>query len=393
MRMRKKKNLLPRMERCEDILVRDPFQMRGHWRERFRPDCELRLEIGCGKGRFTVETAAAEPDVFFVAVERVPDAMVIAMERAKGLGLTNVAFVCGDAAQLEEMFAPGEVDRIYINFCDPWPSKRHAKRRLTFVKFLLSYRNVLSEGGQIHFKTDNRPLFDFSLTQFPKAGFTLSEVTNDLHANGTCGVMTDYEAKFSAEGVPINRCVGTMGELPVKNMEEELEDTLSKWEIHPVEEDEYEEVLALQKGNQDFFDSIHSGAFGVEEVAESIRELPPNTRPEQKHYLGLWHQEKLAAVLDYVEGYPEEDMLWIGFFMVRAELHRTGTGRTLIHGFQTAAQAQGFRSIQLGCNVENTDGRAFWTAMGFRSLRMARDLNRPEREVEVMEYLCPSVEK
>ncbi len=388
MRMRKKKNLIPRMERCEALLVRDPFALRGHWRDRFRPGCELRLELGCGKGRFTVETAAQEPDVCFVALERVPDAMIIAMERAKERGLTNVVFVCGDAAQLEDMFAPGEVDRVYINFCDPWPSKRHAKRRLTFVKFLMSYRNILRAGGQIHFKTDNRPLFDFSLTQFPKAGFALSQVTNDLHANGVQGVMTDYEAKFSAEGVPINRCVGTMTDLPPKTMETALEDSLPKWDIHPVSEEEYEEVLRLQKSNQAFFDAIHSGPFGVEEVAASVQALPPNTPPERKHYLGLWHQERLTAVLDYAEDYPQDGVLWIGFFMVQADQHRTGTGRTLIQGFQTAAQGQGFHRIQLSCNVENESGRSFWTAMGFHSLRMAHDLNRPERRVEVMEYLC-----
>lgn len=385
MRMRKKKNLIPRMERCEEILVRDPFALRGHWRERFHSDCELRLEIGCGKGRFTVETAAREPDVFFVAVEKVPDAMVIAMERARERNLRNVAFVCGDAAQLEEMFAPGEVDRIYINFCDPWPSKRHAKRRLTYVNFLRSYRSVLRPAGQIHFKTDNRPLFDFSLTQFPKAGFELSEVTNDLHANGTCGVMTDYEAKFSAEGVPINRCVGTMVELPPKTMEEEFEDTLPKWEIRPVEEEDLDEVLALQKGNQDFFDTIHSGEFGRTELEESISELPPNTRPEQKHYLGLWHREELQAVLEYVEGYPEEGTLWIGFFMVDKERQRSGVGRTLIRAFEAAARRQE-KDIQLGCNVENEKGRAFWEAMGFTPLREACQLDHPERKVTVMEW-------
>lgn len=214
MRMRKKKNLGPRMERCSDIWVRDPYAWKGKWRELFHAGCQLRLEIGCGKGRFTAETAASEPDVLFIAVEKVPDAMVIAMERVKALGLTNVRFVCDDAARLSDMFTPGEVDRMYINFCDPWPSNRHAKRRLTHVDFLRSYRDVLREGGQIHFKTDNRPLFDFSLTQFPLAGYQLSEVTYDLHADGIRGVMTDYEEKFHQQGVPINRCVATMAELP-----------------------------------------------------------------------------------------------------------------------------------------------------------------------------------
>lgn len=210
MRMRKKKNLVPRMERCGDRLIQDPYARRGHWRDLMPDTRELRLELGCGKGRFTAETAAAEPDVLFIAVERVPDAMVVAMERCVNAGLTNVYFIDANADQLPYFFAPGEVDRIYINFCDPWPSKRHAKRRLTHGNFLKLYRQVLKMGGQIHFKTDNQPLFEFSVEEIPSFGFTLSEVTRNLHENGPVGVMTDYEAKFHQQGMPINRLVGTM---------------------------------------------------------------------------------------------------------------------------------------------------------------------------------------
>ena len=222
MRMRKKPNLIPRMERCAAVLIRDPEEYRGRWRELMPQAAQLRLELGCGKGRFTAETAAAEPDVLFIAVERVPDAMVIAMERVTAMGLRNVFFVDGDAALLPNYFEPGEVERIYINFCDPWPTNRHAKRRLTHENFLLLYRRVLREGGQIHFKTDNRDLFEWSLFQFPRTGYTLSEVTRDLHAGGVCGVMTDYEEKFHNLGTPINRCVATVGELPPR--EEPAED-------------------------------------------------------------------------------------------------------------------------------------------------------------------------
>ena len=214
MRMRKKPNLIPRMERCAAYQEKDPAQWRGRWREKLSPDCELRLELGCGKGRFTCETAAAEPDVLFVAVERVPDAMVIAMERAKAMELRNVFFIDADVAKLKEYFAPDEVERIYINFCDPWPTNRHAKRRLTHENFLKLYRDVLRTGGQIHFKTDNRDLFEWSLFQFPRAGYELGEVTRDLHAEGIRGVMTDYEEKFHNLGTPINRCVGTKQDRP-----------------------------------------------------------------------------------------------------------------------------------------------------------------------------------
>lgn len=208
------------MERCAAVQVLDPASHKGSWRE-LMPECTaLWLELGCGKGRFTAETAADHPDVLFIAVERVPDAMVIAMERVSAMGLSNVFFVDADAARLADYFAPGEVNRIYVNFCDPWPTKRHAKRRLTHVGFLRLYRSILGERGQIHFKTDNVDLFEWSLTQFPEAGFMLSEVTRDLHANGIAGVMTDYEEKFHNQGMPINRCVGTMGDLPPQKDEE-----------------------------------------------------------------------------------------------------------------------------------------------------------------------------
>ena len=212
MRMRKKKNLIPRMERCGDRLIRNPYDRPGHWRELMPQARELHLELGCGKGRFTAGTAAAEPDVLFLAVEMVPDAMVVAMERCVSAGLNNVWFISANADQLPYFFAPGEVDRIYINFCDPWPSGRHAKRRLTHGNFLKLYRQVLTMGGQIHFKTDNQPLFEFSVEELPQFGFQLSEITRNLHENGPVGVMTDYEAKFYGLGQPINRCVGTMTE-------------------------------------------------------------------------------------------------------------------------------------------------------------------------------------
>ena len=247
MRMRKKKNLIPRMEACGTLLVDDPAAEKGRWRER-KPDAvRLRLELGCGKGRFTAETAAAHPEDLYVAVERVPDAMVIAMERCQALGLTNVFFIDGDAGALDQYFAPGEVDLIYINFCDPWPSVKHSRRRLTHEGFLRGYRKVLREGGQIHFKTDNRDLFEWSLFQFPKAGFALSEVTRNLHEHGVQGVMTDYEEKFHALGTPINRCVGTMEALPDVPFEEMLRRRVPGWSIRAAVPEDLPALLALSK--------------------------------------------------------------------------------------------------------------------------------------------------
>ena len=226
MRMRKKKNLAPRMERCEDCWIREPKALRGNWKSLYPEAKELHVEIGCGKGRFTAEMAKTHPDILFVAIERVLDAMVVAMERVEKAELRNVYFIGVDARQLPEIFEKEEVDSIYLNFSDPWPGTRHAKRRLTHHNFLLLYREVLKSGGTIQIKTDNVPLFDFSLTEIPQYGFTLSELTRDLHKDGPVGVMTDYEQKFYEQGLPINRCVATMipWEIPAELAEHRVKD-------------------------------------------------------------------------------------------------------------------------------------------------------------------------
>ena len=212
MRMRKKPNLIPRMERCAQVQIKDPKALKGMWRESFADYKKLWLELGCGKGRFTAGTAQANPDSMLIAVEKVPDAMVTAMERVCDAGIENIRFIDMDALELGEVFDNAEVGRIFINFCDPWPKSRDAKHRLTFPGFLRLYADVLPLGGEIHFKTDNTPLFSWSLEQFENEGWALSEKTNDLHANGPVGVMTDYEAKFHAQGFPINRVVAAKTE-------------------------------------------------------------------------------------------------------------------------------------------------------------------------------------
>ena len=209
MRMRKKPNLEPRMEKCAELLISEPAGLKGKWRESFPFAERVCLELGCGKGRFTVGTAQAEPSTLLLALERVPSAMVIAMERARGSGAENIRFIDADAAGLGEMFADAELERIYINFCDPWPKSRDAKFRLTSPFFLRFYCDILPVGGQIHFKTDNAPLFSWSIGQLRAEGWELSEITNDLHCHGVVGVMTDYEQKFCAEGMKINRLVAT----------------------------------------------------------------------------------------------------------------------------------------------------------------------------------------
>ena len=208
--MRKKPNLGPRMERCEAVLIKEPVEMKGKWLENTPGYNEVYLEIGCGKGKFTAETAQTIPEKLMVAVERVPDAMVIGMERVTDGGIENVRFIDFDASKLCDIFADGEVSRIYLNFSDPWPSRRHEKRRLTAEGFLNIYKKIMAPGAEIHFKTDNQGLFEFSVKEFERCGFTLSEVTRDLHANGPVGIMTDYEKKFYEQGMKINRCVAAV---------------------------------------------------------------------------------------------------------------------------------------------------------------------------------------
>ena len=203
MRMRKKPNLIPRMNACADIWIQEPEAFRGRWRELY--DGALHLEVGCGKGKFTAELAALHPEILLVAMERVPETMVMAMEKVKLAGLKNVFFVGEDVARVEEIFAPGEVERLYINFCDPWPHKKHAPRRLTHEIFLKKYQSILAPGGAIHFKTDNEGLFQFSQEQLTACGFRLENVTDDLHQDGPVGIMTGYEEKFYAQGVKIHR--------------------------------------------------------------------------------------------------------------------------------------------------------------------------------------------
>ena len=207
MRMRKKPNLDARMLNCADLQEKSPEENRGRWHVKYPDFQKICLEIGCGKGRFTIETAKNNPEILLVAIETVQSAMVMAMERAVKEGLKNIVFIDTDAAKLRELFAPGEVDRIYINFCDPWPKSRDAKFRLTAPAFLRSYADLLPCGGELQFKTDNTPLFDWSEDVFRKEGWRLKECSRDLHENGPAGVMTDYEAKFYSEGIKIKRLV------------------------------------------------------------------------------------------------------------------------------------------------------------------------------------------
>jgi len=204
--MRRKPKLDSRIDKCAHLLVAEPEELRGHWLDEFGFS-ELHIELGCGKGLFTVETAKSKPDVLLVGLEKISNVLVIALERSEQEELHNVRFINRLADDLAVFFAAGEVSRIYINFCDPWPANRHKKRRLTEQRFLGLYKQVLHPEGEICLKTDDLPLFDFSLSEFERCGLIVSETVRNLHENEPVGIMTDYEVKFHESGMPIFRCV------------------------------------------------------------------------------------------------------------------------------------------------------------------------------------------
>lgn len=206
MRMRKKKNARQRIEKCGKLCVSNPQDYKGKWKTVFENENPIRAEIGCGKGAFVVGMAKAHPQINFIAIEVCLDVMVLAAEKALEAGVENVRFINGDARLLTEFFDDGECDRIYLNFSDPWPKSGHSKRRLTYKDFLQLYRKVLKAEGEIHFKTDNMRLFEFSIESLSQNGYKLKNVSLDLHNSGFEGnVMTEYEARFSALGQPIYR--------------------------------------------------------------------------------------------------------------------------------------------------------------------------------------------
>ena len=211
MRMRKKKHAEERIEACSDILMKleDGKLSDEDYIKRER----LHLEIGCGKGSFICETAKRNPLISYIAVEKIGNVAVTALERAKADGITNIRFVIGDASGICEALGEASVERLYLNFSDPWPKKGYAKRRLTHRGFLEKYKRILKSNGAIFFKTDNRPLFDFSLEEFKESGFRLEAVTNNLHASEYAkdNIMTEYEANFSSQGIQINRVEAYLG--------------------------------------------------------------------------------------------------------------------------------------------------------------------------------------
>lgn len=192
--------------------VKNPENLSGKWREYFnKPEnSKLHIEIGMGKGKFIQEMALTNPDISYVGIEKFSSVLIRALEKRELLESDNLYFIRFDAENITSIFAENEVDRIYLNFSDPWPKDRHAKRRLTSVQFLERYKKILSKDGEVMFKTDNKDLFDFSLEQAKLAEWNIIEYTYDLHNNSKMNkgnIMTEYEEKFSSKGTPICKMI------------------------------------------------------------------------------------------------------------------------------------------------------------------------------------------
>lgn len=207
MRMRKKKHREDRIENCKEYQIENLEAFREDPCSVFPNPGPIHIEIGCGKGKFITQMGQKYPNINFVAIEKCPDVILMAMEKVKEAGLTNVKFIIGDAKILSDSMKDHSFERLYLNFSDPWKKSGQKKRRLTYRDFLAIYERILIPGGELHFKTDNRKLFEFSLNEFADCDLKMRNITFDLHnSRFEENVMTEYETLFAEQGMPIYRC-------------------------------------------------------------------------------------------------------------------------------------------------------------------------------------------
>ena len=209
MRLRNVKGAKEAMIESEYTL-NNPELLKGKWREEyFKNNNPIYVEIGTGKGRFITTLAQNNPDINYVGIEKYSSVLIRALEKQQELQLSNLIFIRMDAENVKDIFEKEEIDKIYLNFSDPWPKDRHAKRRLTSRQFLARYDEFLKKEGTVEFKTDNRDLFDFSVEETKEAGWNIQRITYDLHNSdmNEGNVMTEYEIRFSSEGTPINKMI------------------------------------------------------------------------------------------------------------------------------------------------------------------------------------------
>lgn len=203
---------LRNIPRAHDVIeespwvIHNPEEQKGQWTQVFDSSHPVCLEIGTGKGRFILDLAALHPEYSYIGIEKYSSVLLRGVERQNDLQLPNLRFIRGEAELITEYFAPGEISHIYLNFSDPWPKNRNAKRRLPSKEFLRRYDRILDENGIIEFKTDNRELFDFAVDEVPASAFRIDAITYDLHNDPVMNagnIMTEYEERFSAKGNPI----------------------------------------------------------------------------------------------------------------------------------------------------------------------------------------------
>lgn len=192
------------------FVVHDPFAQKGRWKEIFENERPIHIEIGMGKGRFLMDLAAVNPDINYVGIEKYSTVLLRAIQKMEENEHANVRFVRMEAEDICGVFGREEVSRIYLNFSDPWPKDRHAKRRLPSRQFLARYQEILVQDGRIEFKTDNMELFDFAVSEAAPAGWEIEAMTRDLHHDEEMlqgNIMTEYEEKFSSMGNPIYKYI------------------------------------------------------------------------------------------------------------------------------------------------------------------------------------------
>lgn len=210
MRLRKKWWARPEMEESPFVITNDAKVLKGKWKEEFNNENPICLELGCGRGKFITENALLNHDINYIGIDLKDEVLIYGKKKIEELKLNNVRLVPLNIMFVGELFDKDEIDKIYINFCNPWPKLRHNKRRLTHTGFLNQYKNFIKKGSQIWFKTDDKGLFDDSLEYFKEAGFTLDFVTYDLHESGfENNIMTEYETKFTGLGMKIMFLIAT----------------------------------------------------------------------------------------------------------------------------------------------------------------------------------------
>ncbi|GIP34447.1 tRNA (guanosine(46)-N7)-methyltransferase TrmB [Paenibacillus sp. J2TS4] len=220
MRLRGRKGIRESLEKQEDLVVLQPSLWKGRWSEYFGNSNPIHVELGMGKGKFISELSILHPDINYIGIDMYDELLRKASGKVRfrreedGIGLDNIALALMNIQGIEDVFAPGELERIYLNFSDPWPKNKHARRRLTHPGFVNKYLSLLNARGEIHFKTDSRNLFEFSLNSFADLKLRMRAISLDLHSDGLREdlVPTEYELKFVSQGMPIYRCEVVVGQ-------------------------------------------------------------------------------------------------------------------------------------------------------------------------------------